>query len=268
LNLPNIHRRTDIRYVLGIALICAGLVPATLITAAQNQPLAFEVASIKQHVMTGGGFIGTRISGSLVTVSISTLKRLIQNAYQVQPYQVFGGPAWLNDSAPVYDITARAPSERTPTAEEARKMLQTLLADRFKLSFHRESREVPAHALVIGKNASKLTATAGGAPSASLAMGPTRRLTAKNMTVGQLISSISGETGRPVLDQTGLSGNYDWQLEWIANPVQSTTVEPNSASAAADLFTAVQEQLGLRLEATKTMIEVLVIDHAEKPDAN
>src|SRR5205809_8080102 len=80
----------------------------TFITTAQNQPLAFEVASIKPHVMTGSGSIGTRISGSLVTVSVATLKRLILEAYAVRDYQVSGGPSWMNGTADVYDITARA----------------------------------------------------------------------------------------------------------------------------------------------------------------
>jgi uncharacterized protein (TIGR03435 family) len=240
----------------------------TITTVAQNQPLAFEVASIKLHLMTGGGFIGTRISGSLVTVSISTLRRLIQNGYQVQPYQISGGPAWVNDTAPVYDIAARAPGESTPTADEARQMLQTLLADRFKLVLHRETREVPAYALVIAKNGSKLKATTGSPSGTRLAIGPTRRMQATNMSMGQLLGSLTGELGRPVLDQTGLSGKYDWELEWIADPVQATALDPNGALVAADLFTALQEQLGLRLEATKTTIEVLVIDQAEKPSEN
>jgi uncharacterized protein (TIGR03435 family) len=124
------------RYVLAIWLLALLFMPP--IVAAQNQPLAFEVASIKEHVFNGrgGGFVGTRISGSLVTVSTSTLKRLIQNAYQLQSYEVVGGPAWFNDNLPAYDITARAPNGRTPTADEARQMLQALLTDRFKLIFH------------------------------------------------------------------------------------------------------------------------------------
>jgi uncharacterized protein (TIGR03435 family) len=128
---------------------------------AQDSRLAFDVATIKQHVLTGGGFIGTRISGTLVTVSISTVKRLIQEAYGVRDYQILGGPSWI--SADIYDVTARAPGEQPPTRDEVRRMLQVLLADRFKLVLHKEVREFPAYALVVGKSGSKLKSGAGTA---------------------------------------------------------------------------------------------------------
>ena len=251
-----------------IVLIVALLLSLAITTAAQNQPLAFEVASVKEHVFDGrgGGFLGTRISGSLVTVSISTLKRLIQNAYQVQEYQVVGGPAWVNDNRPAYDITARAPAGLTPTPDQARQMLQTLFAERFKLTLHHETREMQGYVLSIGKNGSKLKPTAGDSSGSRLAMGAVRSMHSTNMAISQLIATIRGEVNGPVEDQTGLEGRYDFQLEWIADPLQSTAADTNGA--AADLFTALQEQLGLKLEPMKTKVEVLIIDHAEKPLEN
>jgi uncharacterized protein (TIGR03435 family) len=145
-----------------IVIILVTLASVNLVSAAQNQPLAFDVASVKPRVITVGGFIGMRISGSLVTVSMSTLKRFIVNAYKVQDYQVLGGPAWVDDYSLVYDISA--PGDRTPTLDETREMLQTLLADRFKLVIHHEVRVVSGYALVIGKGGSKLKPTAAIPP--------------------------------------------------------------------------------------------------------
>jgi len=184
--------------MLGVALVVAVFVPSMVITAAQNETLKFEVASIKEHVFNGGGaFLGTRISGSLVTVSTSTLKHLIQNAYQLQPYEVVVGPAWFNDNMPAYDITARAPDGRTPTVDEVRQMLQTLLMDRFKLIFHRESKEVTGYALVIGKNGPKLKPTSGGRAGATRSMGTVRRTEATNMSLAQLVGGFRADLNAP-----------------------------------------------------------------------
>src|SRR5215475_113864 len=256
------------RYAMKVTAFAVLLLSLTSIVVAQNKPLTFEVASIKEHVFSGrdGGFVGSRISGSLVTVSTSTLKRLIQNAYQLQPYEVAGGPAWFNDNLPAYDITGRAPDGLTPTADEVRQMLQALLIDRFKLVFHRETRELTGYTLVIGKNGPKLKATSGARSGARISIGTVRRLEATNMSLAQLIGGLRADLNGPVVDQTGLDGRYDFQLEYIADPLQANTANVNST--APDLFTALQEQLGLKLESMKTNVDMIVIDHAEKPDAN
>jgi len=244
------------------------LLSFTSLVAAQNETLKFEVASIKEHVFNGrgGGFVGTRISGSLVTVSTSTLKRLIQNAYQLQPYEVACGPAWFNDNLPTYDITARVPDGRTPTDDEARQMLQALLIDRFKVMFHRETRELNGYTLVIGKNGPKLKPTSGERSGARISIGTVRRTEATDMSLSQFIGGLRADLNGPVVDQTGLDGRYDFQLEYIADPLQANAANVNTT--APGLFTALQEQHGLKLEPMKTQVELLVIDHAEKPDAN
>jgi bla regulator protein blaR1 len=256
------------RYAITATAFAALPLSLTILAVAQNPPLAFEVASVKEHVFSGrgGGIVGSRISGSLVTVSTSTLKRLIQNAYQLQPYEVAGGPSWFNDNLPAYDITARAPDGRTPTAEEARQMLQVLLMDRFKLVFHRETRELTGYALVIAKNGSKLKATSGVPFGARISIGTVRRTEATNMSLAQFIGGLRADLNGPVVDQTGLDGRYDFQLAYLADPLQANTANVNST--APDLFTALQEQLGLKLEPMKTTVDMMVIDRAEKPGEN
>jgi uncharacterized protein (TIGR03435 family) len=258
-------RGTDMRYALGIALIVAVFVPGMIITAAQNQALKFEVASVKPSsadtsksigsvllFLPGGGFRRTNV----------TLKSLIQTAYSVQDFQVSGAAGWMESE--IYDIEAKASAGTDPTRVDVLLMVQTLLADRFKLQLHHEMKDTTRYVLMTGKNGIKMklaTDAAGGAK------GTNGRITGKR-TMPQLADLLSAVLDRPVVDQTGLSGQYEFTLEWLPELSQTGPGSPPPNPSAPSIFTALQEQLGLRLEAMKGNVQVIIIDHAEKPDAN
>ena len=153
-----------------------------------------------------------------------------------------------------------------------RQMLRVLLADRFKLSFHHDMKQLPAYALVVGKNGTKMKPrTPGdGGPGFRLVF-QGARLPGRNASIGQLIFVLQSQVlDRPVLDQTGLTGNFDFDLSWMPNETQfggrgaAIPADPDSP----DIFTAIQEQLGLKLEAQKGPVDVLMIDRTESPSPN
>jgi uncharacterized protein (TIGR03435 family) len=226
---------------------------------------SFEVASIKPH----GGVItfsmDPQIRGRRVVGTASTLFDLITTAYGIRYDQIAGAPGWAETEH--YDLEAKAEDgDRPLTRPELRQMLQNLLADRFQLKIHRETRDVPVYALVVGKNGPKLKAAAADATGGSSVRGkPTGVLhmeTAKGTLAG-LASQLSGTAGRPVLDKTGLAGYYAYTLDWFpANRPMPPDLD------VPDMFQALQDQLGLRLESTKGPVEKIVIDHAEKPSGN
>ncbi|HEY1759079.1 MAG TPA: TIGR03435 family protein [Bryobacteraceae bacterium] len=245
-----------------IAFVMAGAV-----ALGQSASPAFEVASIKPHEFGGagggGGRLGISISGSLVTCSIMTLSRLIIEAYGVKAYQVSGGPTWASDSSTVFDIEARA--DGTPTREQADAMLQTLLADRFHVKLHREMKDLPVYDLVIAKNGPKLKESAADATSMSSRQGsPTgpRKLTFSKATITVLANGLAADAGRPVIDKTGLTGSYNFSLEYTPDGT------PADVATGPSIFTALEDQLGLKLVSSKAPTEILVIDHAEKPTQN
>ena len=234
------------------------------------KPLAFEVASVKLRqpgsLVT---MIGGAPSGSRLTLEAMSLSDLVSWAYDVKPFQVAGGPAWagiqrdrttLDGAANRFDIVAKAEGEGPRSPSEFRQMMQTLLTDRFHLALHRESRETAVYALVIDKNGLKLHEAAPDAKGI-LRMNGGGRISGSGATIPQLVSWFSNANGvdRPVIDQTGLAGRYDFTLEW------SNTLAGQADSTAPSIFTAFQEQLGLKLDSTKAPVDVLVIDHAEPP---
>ncbi len=237
----------------------------SLAAAAGGQ--SFEVASIRPHVFTNGsgaGRSGISTSGNRVTASIVTLNRLIMEAYDVKEYQISGGPSWSAQRASSFDVSAVAAGDGTLTQERSRPMLQSLLADRFQLTLHRETKELPVYALVVAKNGPRLKQSAPDAKAGfDSSTGVAGFMTATGVTMTGLANRLSGEAGRPVVDRTDVTGNYDFKLQWLRDPNQ-----PDAAPNSPSLFTAVQEQLGLKLESAKQATEVLVIDRAEKPSEN
>jgi uncharacterized protein (TIGR03435 family) len=189
----------------------------------------------------------------------------------VPGFQIQGGPAWMNSER--YDIFAKSelgdepPGDPNPASiHQTRLKLQALLADRFHLQVHRETREIPVYALTIGKNRSKLT-EAGGASVREAPAGmhmACGRMTGTDATMENFARSLTRELSRPVEDRTGLAGKYNFQFDWTPEngPCEG------SASDGPSIFSAVQEQLGLKLEATRGPVEIIVIDHAEKLAAN
>ena len=169
-------------------------------------------------------------------------------------------PALMLSNDTLYDITAKAEGDGTPTRDQFRLTLQALLADRFQLKVHRNPTEMPVYALVVGKGGPKLKPGSSVDPAIS-GRGMNYTLNMPKGTVAELAHILSREVDRPVLDQTGLEGTFDIKLaykpEYVKNPEPGTSV-----------FTALQDQLGLKLEPTKAMIEMLTVDHVEKPSEN
>jgi uncharacterized protein (TIGR03435 family) len=222
---------------------------------------AFEVASIRPsgpggaalEITPGGRFNATHVS----------LRALLKYAYAVRDFQIAQPPAWFDSQR--YDIVAKA---ETDTPEDGIKpMLQNLLADRFQLKFHREPKEMQAYVLTVTKSGPKMTPATTAESGRVSRKGP-GLVAGAHATVAQLAEALSDVVlngrsilDRPVLDRTGLSGVYDFTLTWT--PEAST---PDLSGPS--LFTALQEQLGLKLETQKAQVDILVIDHLEKASAN
>jgi len=259
----------------------------------QPAPLTFEVASIKpsppdeQHFMIqfqpGGGLRATGV----------TLKMLITQAYDVREFQVSGGPGWINTER--YDIVARPEhnADSDPPPEDPRKMsdeqrktlgeqmrarLVALLADRFRLKVHRETQQALAYLLVVGKNGPKLKQTEEGSETRGRMRMGRGELNGDGVKLEFLAQVLANQLGRPVVDKTGLTGNYDIKLAWTPDPGQPAPgplgpppgLEPPPVPdpSGPSIFTAIEEQLGLRLESQKGPIETIVIDSVEKPSEN
>lgn len=243
---------------------------------ALGQPAAapsFEVASVKLHTFPpgtfgfgpgpGGDAANIRIIGNGVTIGQSTFTRLVMAAYDVKDFQIAGVPAILGRDQ-FYDIAAKVEGEDTPVLERVRLMLQTLLADRFQLRLHRETKELSVYDLVVGKNGPKLKESAGPRPPQPVTYnGPNVRFNFLDRSMADLVRFVAGNVDRPVLDKTGLTGRYDFSLEYTrGNPEGAANDD-----AYGSIFAAVQN-LGLKLAPAKEQAEVLVIDHAERPSPN
>jgi len=222
------------------------------------------------------------------TATNVTLQMLIRDAFGIQDDQILGGPEWLTTDK--YDIQAKI---RRPTAEQTEKLdenqrfripglrLQALLAERFKLVFHRETRNLPVYELIVGENGAKLqpsTATSPTAGSDSKAegrkvfVGP-GQLRGQGIPLAVLVDVLGKQLGRSIVDRTGLTGNYDLTLEWPADENRSsspgkTQDASQTPAAESSLFTSIQEQLGLKLVPQTEPLEVLVIDQVERPVDN
>jgi uncharacterized protein (TIGR03435 family) len=239
-----------------------GAIPLTILglLAAQTvAPPAFEAASIKPDD-TGGNYVDVK-PGSL-TARSATPATCIMWAYGVQSNQIAGANSAVSGllESARYSIMARTAGQ-VPESQ-LRLMLQTLLADRFKLALHRESRDIRTLALVVEKNGPKFHPSEGEDESTQQASSKLVRRW-KWTTMAQLASSLSDAMQAPVRDQTGLAGKYDFALD--LTPYLTPGERPD---IGAMMVTAVREQLGLKLEPGKTATEVLVIDHLEKPTEN
>jgi uncharacterized protein (TIGR03435 family) len=258
----------------------------------------YDVASIKPN-KSGTNMVRLMLTPDGLSETNGTLQMLINAAYGVENNQISGAPNWVNTES--YDIEAKMDSS---TAEELRKlsederrterqrMLQALLAERFKLTVRRESKELPIYALVVAKDGPNLQeAKPGdtypngikgpdGQPGAGMMMMGREGLTAQGIPIANLVRHLSRVLGRKVVDKTGLTGKYDFTLKWTPDQSQSAMLrgpeggQPGTGSAAApeasepSIFTALQEQLGLKLDSQKGPVEILIIDHVEKPSEN
>lgn len=245
--------------MIGIALLATiGLAHSQ--NGASASPSEFEVASIKlvNHPVPLHA-VSLNISHGTLTMDAAALRQMIGLAYGIQRVRVLGGPNWLDSD--LYDLVAKAEkSDASP--DDIRAMFQTLLADRFQLKIHRETKVLTVYSLEVGRNGSKLIEAKVG-EAAVIGNAPTGGLTVQKGSVRLLVNTLANILGAPVVDKTGLTGTYDFTLQWT-NP--SALNGPDSEFPS--LVTAVQEQLGLRLESQKGPGEILVVDHAEKASAN
>jgi uncharacterized protein (TIGR03435 family) len=249
--------------------------------AADANP-SFEVATIKPNDSGKPSMLALTIQGRNFKTINSSLADLIQFSYGVQIKQVLNGPDWMSKDR--YDISAVPEEEGVPNPEQLRIMIRKLLADRFKLTFHHDKRELSAYVLTVVKSGSKLTPTERPGPLPGLGFQPGTG----GVTIRAINATMPDLTGllqvlvldRPVVDQTGLTGRYDLHCTFTPDdsqfnghppfppPQQQTDAAAPAAPSAPSLYDAFQQELGLKLSAEKTPVDVLVIDHAEKPSEN
>jgi uncharacterized protein (TIGR03435 family) len=246
---------------------------------------AFEVAAIKLNKSGTGSSDSDTNNGRFTATNVS-LKNIMQyDAYGIPGSRILDGPKWLDSTK--FDIQAKmddSAADRLRTLPrdqrrlETQAMFQQLLADRFKLAVHWETRELPVYALVVARKGPKLQPAKDSSEGTKLSSNDSRsglQLTAKGLTLPQLAETLTGalsrELGHDVIDKTEIKGRYDLTLKWTqdagASPI-ATTGAAASADSGPSIFTAVQEQLGLKLEPAKAPVQVLVIDHAEMPSEN
>lgn len=259
------------RVLLGAALFVSGLIVGAQ-SPADNT--SFEVASVKPNQSGDIRQNGVRPEGDRVTAVNLPLRQLIQVTFNLSSERVVG-PDWIAGER--FDISAKARSRIA--GNEWRPMMQALLAERFKLAVHRETRQLSVLALVRarrdGRLGPSLRASQGDCAALraqggtddpcgqrSLGSAPmTGKASVRGMGLTTLLGTIARESRSEVLDRTGLSGNFDWDLMWTPQGVLRTSPNPEGTS----LYAALQEQLGLKVEAIEAAVEVLVIDRVERP---
>lgn len=232
-------------------LIAIAIVLSAVSAAECQQAPSFEVASVKPN-LSGLANESGHIRAGKIYYENTSLRSLIETAYQVKEYQI-AGPNWLASAR--FDIVAAMPPDTT--REQGRLMLQTLLAQRFHLKLRRETRELPVYALVMDKKGSRLkevNPSGGGDVRSSRS-----HIEAEGIKMSALAAKLSNLLRRPVLDMTELKGSYSFALDFVPEMESETDPAPGPS-----IFTAVQEQLGLKLEARKGPVEVLIIERVDK----
>lgn len=265
------------------------------VQSTSEKVLVYEVASIKPN-KSGTNMVRLMFTPDGLSATNGTLQMLINAAYGVEPNQVSGAPSWANTDR--YDVEAKMDSS---TIDDLRKlneddrrvarqhMLQALLAERFKLTLHRETKELPIYELVVAKDGPRfheakpgdtypngIKGPDGQSHGGTMFMGP-EGFTAQGIPISNFVQHLKRQLGRNVVDKTGLTGKYDFTLKWTPDesqgamfkraeggqPGAEATSTPESSGPS--IFTAIQEQLGLKMESQKGPVEIYVIDHAEKP---
>jgi uncharacterized protein (TIGR03435 family) len=238
-----------------VAVLLAAVIAAPPIPA----QTAFEVASVKVTPPDSIGYTSLSPPGAhRFTATNATMQLLIEMAFGVEERQISGGPSWIDMEH--YNVEAKPEGDKELSNEQLKPLLQQLLAQRFKLETHREIKDFHGYALVVAKGGPKLTAAAGASEQRYILRGGVR---AQNVSMGWLAAALARPLGHPVVDKTGIKGNYDIKLEYAP--------DENDVSAAAaalpSIFTALQEQLGLQLKTQQVPVEMLVIDRVERVPA-
>ena len=230
-----------------------------ILSAQQGGAPAFEVATIKPSGPDSPPISIRRLPGGRLVTSNTPLPMLIQWAYQLDEGRLFGVPAGFN--ALRFDVVAKAP-EQEPAAGRMQLMMRTLLAERFKLAVHRETRELVAYTLVNEPGGPRVRAVTSDEPADPnpFKMSDSGTLVGTRVTADMLATVLSNQLGRPVHNTTGFSGAFDFTLRWAPD----TGVAPGDGQDRPSLLTAIREQLGFRLVARRTPTDVVVIDHVER----
>jgi len=284
-----------------VAQNAAGQAPApTSINSAPS--IVFEAASIKPQAPSSAGSIRTMVrypTNGRLTAAGATVKTLICFAYGISDFQVLGGPDWIDNDR--YDVEASPGSAleeqlqkmtSDDNTQAKRRMLQTLLADRFKLTLHHDTKELPLYSLVVAKGGSKLQETKpddANPDTANASPHPTNKgrmrmsvdsgsieITATGLAIDGLARQLAQQLGSTVQNQTGLKGIYDFTLRFTPPDANIDVSGPGGGNASMSLadnggtsiFAAVQDQLGLKLESKKGPVDVVVVDHVDKPSDN
>jgi uncharacterized protein (TIGR03435 family) len=228
--------------------------------------VAFDVVSIKPTVSNRNGGPGPFVNTTAGRLfARGSVQFFLQYAYGLQSFEVIGGPDWITSER--FDIDAKQPTGHDDFARFP-QMLRPVLAERFKLAIHRELRQMPAYALLLARGGSKMIAARPDDEPGT--RGGNGQLVAKRMTMPSLASILSRMTSRAVQDRTGLTGAFSFTLTWTPDDFQKPDPlgRPPANAEAPSLFTALQEQLGLKLESTRAPVDIVVIDHIERPTEN
>jgi uncharacterized protein (TIGR03435 family) len=239
----------------------AWAIPQPLEPMATDAKPVFSVATIKPSVPGRQSKMIAGLNGRHILMRNTNLSDLIAFAYQLDAKQIVGAPTGSDDRP--YDIDGVADVDGRPDVQQMQWMFQELLASRFKLVFHREKRNLPVYAILVAKGGPKLIKSASAASDYTEFSSNTGEIRITNKSMAEIAGLMRFVVDRPVVDQTGLAGRFDFVLKWT--PDGAETSDPN---APPELFTAIQEQLGLKLEPVKAPVDVLVIDHVERPSEN
>jgi bla regulator protein blaR1 len=265
--IPQVRRPLFMRWVT-IAVAMTGLLAQSPIT-----PKEFDVISVKPSAPDDRNGVMMQTLPRGIRFSGVPLRLIIMAAYEVKAFQISGGPDWIKTER--WDVVAtEGGGEGRLTIEQKRPMMQALMAGRFALKTHSETKELPVYALMVDKKGAKLAAHTGAEQQVGNGNGSLR---AKKIGMTWLAEWLSRKLGRVVIDQTDLKEEYDFALEWSPEPGEGDpeytgmppgTPPPHVGKDGPSIFTALREQLGLRLISQKGQVKVIVIDSVERPSAN
>ena len=246
--------------------------PQSVPTMAADADPTFEVATIKPSLPDEQRSVV--VQGTRLVTADTSLVDLMMFAYGVHSLQIVDDPEWLRTKK--FDVVVQPSLPGRPSSAQMRSIIQQFLADRFKLAFHHAQRELPVYRIVMAKGGPKLTPTTKeerGTNTAAIGFGE-GQMTVSNATLSEFASLMQRyvRLDRPIVDHTGIAGKYNFKLSWTTDFSQFDGRPPwpprTGESDPPTLYTAIQEQLGLKLEAAKEPADVLVIDHVERPSEN
>ena len=236
--------------------------------AADADP-AFEVATIKPS-RPDETERGLRVQDSNIAIRNITLAEMIRQVYDIHPDQVIGLPSWASSAR--YDIAGKPDAPGQPNSDQLKTMVRKLLASRFQLTFHKEQKELPVFSLSVAKGGPKISQNKEQSKETGVIYRAPGSVLLNNLSMDEFAKMLQGSAvDRPVVNQTGLAGSYTFSLVWTpdqaltALPNPNALASPDRADVPPDVFTATQQQLGLKLEATRLKVEVWVVDKVERP---